>query len=39
MRLRHLTGLERDKIEDEYNELVAYIKLQEILADEEKLYK
>lgn len=38
MRLRRLTGLERDKIEDEYNELVAYIKeLQEILADEEKL--
>jgi DNA gyrase subunit A len=38
MRLRRLTGLERDKIENEYNELVAYIKeLQEILADEEKL--
>lgn len=38
MRLRRLTGLERDKIENEYNELVAYIKeLEEILADEEKL--
>lgn len=38
MRLRRLTGLERDKIESEYNELVAYIKeLEEILADEEKL--
>ncbi|MCG7337742.1 DNA gyrase subunit A [Staphylococcus sp. ACRSN] len=38
MRLRRLTGLERDKIEEEYNNLIAYIKeLQEILADEEKL--
>ncbi|RIP34928.1 DNA gyrase subunit A [Staphylococcus gallinarum] len=38
MRLRRLTGLERDKIEDEYNNLIAYIKeLEEILADEEKL--
>lgn len=38
MRLRRLTGLERDKIEAEYNELIAYIEeLKEILADEEKL--
>lgn len=38
MRLRRLTGLERDKIENEYNELIAYIaELEEILADEEKL--
>lgn len=38
MRLRRLTGLERDKIESEYNELqklIAYLK--EILADEAKL--
>ena len=26
MRLRRLTGLERDKIESEYNELLEYIK-------------
>ncbi|MBA8762443.1 DNA gyrase subunit A [Staphylococcus coagulans] len=38
MRLRRLTGLERDKIENEYNELLAYIEeLEAILADEEKL--
>lgn len=38
MRLRRLTGLERDKIEDEYNNLIEYIKeLQAILADEERL--
>ncbi|REH91641.1 DNA gyrase subunit A [Staphylococcus felis] len=38
MRLRRLTGLERDKIEKEYNELLAYIsELEAILADEEKL--
>ena len=38
MRLRRLTGLERDKIESEYNELIAYIEeLKAILADEEKL--
>ncbi|UXS75540.1 DNA gyrase subunit A [Staphylococcus chromogenes] len=38
MRLRRLTGLERDKIEQEYNDLVAYIaELEAILADEEKL--
>lgn len=38
MRLRRLTGLERDKIESEYIELIAYIEeLKEILADEEKL--
>ncbi|UXV34981.1 DNA gyrase subunit A [Staphylococcus sp. IVB6181] len=38
MRLRRLTGLERDKIESEYNDLIAYIEeLREILADEEKL--
>lgn len=38
MRLRRLTGLERDKIEAEYIELIAYIEeLKEILADEEKL--
>ncbi|MGW7907220.1 DNA gyrase subunit A [Staphylococcus pseudoxylosus] len=38
MRLRRLTGLERHKIESEYNELIAYIEeLKEILADEEKL--
>lgn len=38
MRLRRLTGLERNKVESEYNELVQYIKeLQEILADDELL--
>lgn len=38
MRLRRLTGLERDKIEAEYNELLAYIdELERILADEEVL--
>lgn len=38
MRLRRLTGLERDKIETEYNDLIAYIEeLRAILADEEKL--
>ncbi|MDI6963985.1 DNA gyrase subunit A, partial [Escherichia coli] len=34
MRLRRLTGLERDKIEAEYNELLNYIsELETILAD------
>lgn len=38
MRLVRLSGLERQKIEDEYNELVALIKqLREILADEGKV--
>lgn len=38
MRLRRLTGLERDKIEDEYNELMTLINyLNEILASEVKL--
>ncbi|GGE48127.1 DNA gyrase subunit A [Pullulanibacillus camelliae] len=38
MRLQRLTGLERDKIENEYKELVALIaELKAILADEEKL--
>ncbi|WP_221567519.1 DNA gyrase subunit A [Alkalihalobacillus sp. TS-13] len=38
MRLQRLTGLERDKIEDEYNELVKLIaELKAILADEEKV--
>ncbi|RAI79551.1 DNA gyrase subunit A [Macrococcoides goetzii] len=38
MRLRRLTGLERDKIEEEYQELLKYIdELRAILADEEKL--
>ena len=38
MRLRRLTGLERDKIEDEYNELMKQIEyLQSILVSEEKL--
>ena len=38
MRLRALTGLERDKIEKEYAELMACIEyLKEILADEKKL--
>ncbi|EHI96974.1 DNA gyrase, A subunit [Clostridium sp. DL-VIII] len=38
MRLRRLTGLERDKIEEEYNELMKQIEyLQSILANEEKL--
>lgn len=38
MRLRTLTGLERGKIEKEYEELMERIKyLQEILADEKKL--
>ncbi len=38
MRLQRLTGLERDKIENEYNELMTLIgELRAILADEEKL--
>lgn len=38
MRLQRLTGLERDKIEDEYQELVKLIaELKAILADEEKV--
>ncbi|MDG4657544.1 DNA gyrase subunit A [Ectobacillus antri] len=38
MRLQRLTGLERDKIEDEYKELLQVIaELQAILADEEKV--
>lgn len=38
MRLQRLTGLERDKIENEYQELVARIaELKAILADEEKV--
>jgi DNA gyrase subunit A len=38
MRLQRLTGLERDKIEDEYNELQKTIKeLRAILADESKV--
>ncbi len=38
MRLQRLTGLERDKIENEYNELQALIsELREILSDEAKL--
>ncbi|MCM3732013.1 DNA gyrase subunit A [Fictibacillus nanhaiensis] len=38
MRLQRLTGLERDKIENEYSDLVALIaELRAILADEEKI--
>ena len=38
MRLRRLTGLERDKIEEELNEIMKYIEyLNSILADEMKL--
>src|SRR5690625_2472497 len=38
MRLQRLTGLERDKIENEYNDLIARIaELKAILADEEKV--
>ncbi|WP_405098148.1 DNA gyrase subunit A [Oceanobacillus sp. FSL H7-0719] len=38
MRLQRLTGLEREKIENEYNELMALIaELKAILADEEKV--
>lgn len=38
MRLQRLTGLEREKIESEYNELMALIEeLKSILADEEKV--
>ncbi|QQE78961.1 DNA gyrase subunit A [Alicyclobacillus sp. SO9] len=38
MRLQRLTGLEREKIENEYNELLELIKrLREILADEQLL--
>lgn len=40
MRLRRLTGLERDKIEEEYNNLIAYIKeLEEILLMKKSYYK
>lgn len=39
MRMQRLTGLERDKIETEYNELMEKIKyLEGILADEDKLF-
>ena len=39
MRLRRLTGLERDKIEEEYSELMKYIEyLNSILSNEEKLF-
>lgn len=39
MKLRRLTGLERDKIEEEYNEIMKQIEyLQSILASEEKLF-
>lgn len=38
MRLQRLTGLERDKIEEEYQELIALIKeLKDILASEERI--
>ncbi|WP_208587134.1 DNA gyrase subunit A [Gracilibacillus suaedae] len=38
MRLQRLTGLEREKIEDEYSQIVELIKeLKEILANEEKI--
>ncbi len=38
MRLQRLTGLEREKIEDEYNEVTALIaELKAILADDEKV--
>lgn len=38
MRLRRLTGLERDKIENEYNELMAYIiDLKDILANHDRV--
>jgi DNA gyrase subunit A len=40
MRLQRLTGLEREKIENEYNELVTLInELKEILASEERVYE
>ncbi len=40
MRLRALTGLERERLEDEYNELVEKIKeLKAILADDKILYQ
>jgi len=39
MRLQRLTGLERDKIENEYNEILGLIKsLKEILSDEALLF-
>lgn len=39
MRLQRLTGLERDKIDKEYNELMEKIEyLESILADEDKLF-
>ncbi|MGN8647665.1 DNA gyrase subunit A [Gracilibacillus sp. HCP3S3_G5_1] len=38
MRLQRLTGLEREKIEDEYNQIMELIKeLKEILANEERI--
>ncbi|WP_130805454.1 DNA gyrase subunit A [Senegalia massiliensis] len=40
MRLQKLTGLERDKIEEEYNDLIKEInRLKEILANERLIYK
>jgi DNA gyrase subunit A len=39
MRLQRLTGLERDKIEQEYRDIVEYIKdLEDILANESRVY-
>ena len=40
MRLQRLTGLEREKIENEYNEIVALIAdLEDILANESRIYQ
>lgn len=40
MRLQRLTGLEREKIENEYNEIVALIAdLEDILANESRVYQ
>lgn len=40
MRLQRLTGLERDKIEQEYKELLLLIEeLKSILADDNKKYR
>ncbi len=40
MRLQRLTGLERDKLQQEYDELLAEIaRLEKILADREELFK
>lgn len=40
MKLQKITGLERDKIDNEYDEIIIFInEIKEILSDDEKIYK